>query len=171
MTSKTGELLVKRGLATRAQVERAMLESRARGEPLLSRFLALGIDEAELASVLSERHGVPGVDLSRSAVSTELLDLVPRAVAEGDLILPLSLGGGRLHLAMSKPHDERILAEVRFVSGREVSPYVACRGSLLRAIGEAYEARARSVPLWRGGASASGAPHLEAVVPAHGCDQ
>jgi CheY-like chemotaxis protein len=158
-------MLVQRGLATREQVEKAVLESRARGEPLITRFLALGIDEAELASILSEKHGVPGVDLSRSAVSTELLDLVPRAVAEGDLILPLSLEGDRLHLAMSKPADERILAEVRFVTGREVSPYVACRGSLLRAIGEAYEARARSVPLWRGPSSASGAPHLESVVP------
>ena len=115
--------------------------------------------------MLAEKHGVPGVDLSRTAVATELLDLVPRAVAEGDLILPLSLVGDRLHLAMSKPNDERILAEVRFVTGREVSPYVACRGALLRAIGEAYEARARSVALWRGKTSASGSPHVEAVVP------
>ncbi len=158
-------MLVERGLATREQVEKAVLESRARGEPLITRFLALGIDEAELASILSEKHGVPGVDLSRSAVATELLDLVPRAVAEGDLILPLSVEGDRLHLAMSKPADERILAEIRFVTGREVSPYVACRGSLLRAIGAAYEARARGVPLWRGSSSASGTPHLEAVVP------
>jgi DNA-binding response OmpR family regulator len=115
--------------------------------------------------VLSEKHGVPGVDLSRTAIATELLDLVPRAVAEGDLILPLSLEGDRLHLAMSTPADERILAEVRFVTGREVSPYVACRGALLRAIGEAYEARARSIALWRGKASASGSPHVEALVP------
>lgn len=125
----------------------------------------MGIDEADLAAVLAERHGVPGVDLSRTAVAAELLDSVPRAVAEGDLILPLSLEGDRLHLAMSNPSDERILAEVRFVTGREVSPYVACRGALLRAIGEAYEARARGHALWRGNASASGSPHLEAVVP------
>ncbi len=158
-------MLVQRGLATQEQVEKAVREARARGEPIITRFLALGIDEAELASILSEKHGVPGVDLSRSAVATELLDVVPRAVAEGDLILPLSLEGDRLHLAMSRPNDDRILAEVRFVTGREVSPYIACRGSLLRAIGEAYEARARDVPLWRGSASASGSPHLEAVVP------
>ncbi len=163
--SKTGELLVQRGLATPELVERARVEGRARGEPLCTRLLTLGLDEADLASVLSEKHGVPGVDLSRTAISTELLDLVPRAVAEGDLILPLSLVGERLHLAMSSPTDDRILAEVRFVTGREVSPYVACRGALLRAIGEAYEARARNVPLWRGKASASGSPHVQAIVP------
>jgi len=165
LTRRTGELLVERGIATPEQVEKASVEGRARGEPLCSRLLAMGIDEGDLVSALAEKHGVPGVDLSRTAVAAELLDLVPRAVSEGDLILPLSLEGDRLHLAMSHPADERILAEVRFVTGREVSPYVACRGALLRAIGEAYEARARGVPLWRGNACASGSPHLQAAIP------
>ncbi len=164
LKSKTGELIVERGIATAEQVEKASVEGRARGEPLCTRLLAAGIDEGALVSVLSEKHGVPGVDLSRTAIALELLDLVPRAVSEGDLILPLSLEGDRLHLAMARPGDERVLAEVRFVTGREVSPYIACRGALLHAIGEAYAARARKGPLWRGKACASGAPHLEAVI-------
>ncbi len=164
MRSKTGELVVQRGLATAEQVEKAIVEGRARGEPLCTRLLSLGVDEGDLASVLSEKHGVPGVDLSRTALALELLDLVPRAVSEGDLILPLSLEGDRLHLAMARPIDERVLAEVRFVTGREVSPYIACRGALLRAIAEGYAARARGVALWRGKACASGSPHLEAVL-------
>ncbi|HEY6002305.1 MAG TPA: response regulator, partial [Anaeromyxobacter sp.] len=157
-------MVVQRGLATAEQVEKAIIEGRARGEPLCTRLLAAGIDESELASVLSEKHGVPAVDLSRTAVAVELLDLIPRAVAEGDLILPLSLEGDRLHLAMARPADERVLAEVRFVTGLEASPYVACRGALLHAIGEAYAARARGVALWRGRVCASGTPHIEAVI-------
>ncbi len=165
MKPKTGDLVVERGLATAEQVEKALVEGRARGEPLCSRLLAAGIDEGELVGVLAEKHGVPGVDLSRTALAVELLDTVPRAVSEGDLILPLSLEGDRLHLAMARPADERVLAEVRFVTGLEVSPYVACRGELLRAIGEAYEARARGATLWRGKACVSGTPHLAAVLP------
>ncbi len=125
----------------------------------------MGIDEGDLAAVLAERHGVPGVDLSRSAVALEVLSLVPRAVGEGDLIFPLSQDGGRIHVAMARPWDERVIAELRFVTGREVSPYVAIRGALLRAIGEAYEARARGEDLWRGTSSTSGAPYLQAIVP------
>jgi DNA-binding response OmpR family regulator len=157
---RTGELIVRRGIATPEQVDRAAAEARARGEPLCTRLLATGVDEGELATVLADKHGVPGVDLSRTAVPLDLLDLVPRAVAEGDLILPLSREGGRVHLAMARPADDRVLSEVRFVTGLEVSPYVACRGALLRAIGAAYEARARGAALWRGGACACGAPHL-----------
>jgi DNA-binding response OmpR family regulator len=146
-------------------VEAAVRDARARAEPLCSRLLELGLDEGELVAALAERHGVPGVDLSRSAVSLELLDLVPRAVAEGDLVLPLSDDGGRIHVAMARPWDDRIVSELRFVTGREVSPYAAIRTALLRAIGEGYEARARGAELWRGPSSASGAPHLAAVIP------
>jgi DNA-binding response OmpR family regulator len=149
-------------------VERALTEARARREPLCSRLLEQGVDERDLADALAERHGIPGVDLSRSSIRTELLDVVPRAVAEGDLILPLSDEGGRLHVAMARPWDDRVVAELRFVSGREVSPYVAVRAALLRAIGEAYDERARGAGSWRGHASASGVPHLATAVPGAG---
>jgi DNA-binding response OmpR family regulator len=161
---RTGELIVQRGLASEELVEAAWRESRARGEPICTRLLSLGIEEGELASVLAERHGFPGVDLSHSAISLDLLDLVPRVVAEGDLILPLAVDGGRVHLAMARPWDERVISEVRFVTGREVSPYVAVRGALLRAIAEAYEERARGATLWRGGACCSDGARLESVI-------
>jgi DNA-binding response OmpR family regulator len=161
---RTGELIVARGLASVELVEAAQREARARGEPLASRLLALGIEEGELASVLAERHGVPGVDLSHCAIPLDLLDLVPRVVAEGDLILPLSVDGGRIHLAMSRPWDDRVVAEVRFVTGKEVSSYSAVRGALLRAIAECYEERARGATVWRGRACAVPGPFLASVL-------
>ncbi len=169
MTQRTGELLVARGLVTPDQIERACIEGRARAEPICTRLLAAGIDEAHLAAALAERHGVPGVDLSRSAIPLALLDLVPRAVAEGDLILPLSDEGDRIHLAMCNPANERILAELRFVTGREVSPYVACRGALVHAIGEAYEARARGQDgPWGGRRARAGTEHVAVAFPVAG---
>jgi DNA-binding response OmpR family regulator len=162
---KTGELVVQRGVATEAQVAAALREAQARREPLCSRLLAAGVPEGSLAAILSEKHGVPGVDLSRTAVSVEVLALVPRAVAEGDLILPLSDEGGRIHLAMSRPNDERVIAEVRFVTGREVSPYVAVKASLDRAVGEAYAAEARGLTMWAGAEAGEGGPVLAVVQP------
>jgi DNA-binding response OmpR family regulator len=162
----TGVLLVERGLATQAMVDQAWREARARGERICSRLLAMGVDEGRLAAVLAEKHGVPGVDLSRSVVDLALLDLVPRLVAENDLILPLSDEGGRLHLAMSTPNDERVLTEVRFVTGHEVSPYVAVQGAIREAILAAYDARARNEGAWRGAAAPVGPPPvLASVVP------
>jgi hypothetical protein len=78
------------------------------------RLLAAGIDENDLVSVLAEKHGVPGVDLSRG----DQLDLLDssRAPSPGDLILPVSREN-RILLAVARPADDRVIAEVRFVPG------------------------------------------------------
>jgi DNA-binding response OmpR family regulator len=161
-----GVLLVQRGAATQAQVDRAWREGTAAGERICSRLLKLGVDEAHLAGVLAEQQRGPGVDLSRCIVDLALLELVPRAVAEQDHILPLSDEGGRLHLAMITPNDDRLLSEVRFVTGRKVSGYVAVDSALVQAIGEAYAARERGEEVWRGHAAGAGLPPvLAAVLP------
>jgi CheY-like chemotaxis protein len=161
---RTGELLVRRGVTTASVIEAAVRDARERGEPLCSRLLELSVDERHLAAALAEQHGVPGVDLSRTAIALELLALVPRAVAEADLILPLSDEGGRLHLATCAPSEDRAAAEVRFVTGREVSKYVAVKAALERAIAGAYEALDAGETVWRGAAAEAGLPSLAVVV-------
>lgn len=163
----TGVLLVQRGVATQAMVDQAWRAGKARGERLCSQLLTMGVEEGRLAAVLAEKAGVPGVDLSRCVVDLALLDLVPRLVADHDHILPLSDEGGRLHLAMASPHEERVLTEVRFVTGREVSVYVCVHSAVKAAITQAYDAREAGELVWRGAHAEAGLPPvLAAVLPA-----
>jgi DNA-binding response OmpR family regulator len=167
MADTTRELLLERGATTPEGLVRAEAEAVRTGRPLTSQLLVMGAaEERALAAVLAERYGVPGVDLSHSAVPTAVLELVPRAVAEGDGILPLSTEGGRLHLAVASPADaERVLPEVRFVTGMEVSIYLAVQESLRRAIAGAYEALARGEAEWRGFSASGPAGQLDVVLP------
>ena len=168
--ARIGDILVELGVATPALVERALKEGRARSEHLCTRLLALGVDEKALAAALSLKLGFPGLDLSRSVIQLDLLDLVPPQVAEADLILPVSSEGGRLHLAMAHPTEERILSEFRFVTGREVSPWIAVTGALRAAIAAAYAARAKGEKLLAGaGAAVRDVPFL--AVASHAEDE
>jgi len=148
-------------------LEKAQKAAEKSGGRLCSQLLAMGAcDEAVLARVLAEKHGVPGVDLSRSVIPLEVTDRVPRPVAEADGILPLSLEGDRLHVALAAPRDsDRILAEVRFVTGLEVSPYIAVQGSLARTIKATYAAREKGESVWRGAAAGPGPGHMAVVLP------
>jgi CheY-like chemotaxis protein len=148
--ARIGDILIEHGVATPELVERALAEGRTRNEHLCSRLLALGVDEKELAAALSVKLGFPGLDLSRSVIQLDLLDFVPVRVAEADLILPISSEGGRLHLAMAQPTEDRILSEFRFVTGREVSPWIAVTNALKATIAAAYPARARGEKLLAG---------------------
>jgi DNA-binding response OmpR family regulator len=154
----THELLVERGVVSPEAVVRAEATAARSGTKLCSNLLAAGeATEGALVAILSERHGWPGVDLSRSEISAEALRHVPTAVAFADGILPLSTEGGRLHLALSDPDGaERAIAEVRFVTGMEVSPYVAVAGALQAAIAEAYEGLEHGEPAWRGADASPG---------------
>lgn len=170
-TVRIGDLIVERGVASRDQVERALVAARAARVPLCSALLDDGVAEGGLAASLAVRHGVPGLDLSRSVLDLSVLDLVPRGVAESDLILPVSVEGGRLHLAMSEPLDEHTLGEVRFVTGREVSPYVAVHAALTRTIRAAYDARERGEATLRGSAVDEGQEGLAVAGQAGAADE
>ena len=173
LKATTGELLVQRGAVTSAVVARAETAAKKAGAKLCSQLLAMkACDELVLAQVLAEKHGLPGVDLSGTVVPLEALDRVPRPVAEADLILPLSLEGDRLHLAMASPRDaDKILDEVRFVTGLEVSPYIAVEGALRAAIRVAYDARERGEGFWRGARAGSGPAQVAVVLPGQGAEE
>lgn len=163
-----GRVLVRRGVVNLAAVEDAALSSPGGASRLCSKLRDAGAcDEGDLAAALAERHGLPGVDLSRTVIDLAALDLVPRAVAEADTILPLSLEGGRLHLAVASPElAERLVAEVRFVTGRDVSVYVAVLSALREAVEGAYAAKEAGAALWSGAAApATPGARLEVRTP------
>jgi DNA-binding response OmpR family regulator len=149
-----GLILYERGLLDDATLEEALASAETNEVRFLARLLAeRRCDEADLVAALAQSSGLPGIDLSRSALALEPLDLVPRAVAETDLILPLSTEGGRLHLALLSPEGaSRATDEVRFITGMEVSTFVAIGGTLEMTISAAYDARARGETVLRGDA-------------------
>jgi DNA-binding response OmpR family regulator len=152
-------ILFERGVLDDAALERALSDPELDEARLLARLGEEGYAEADLVSALAQRSGLPGIDLSRSVLSLKPLDLIPRAVAETDLMLPLSSEGGRLHVAMLSPEDAaRATDEVRFISGMDVSTYVAIAGPLERTIAEAYDARERGESFLRGSAVPPNSP-------------
>jgi DNA-binding response OmpR family regulator len=166
--AKTGQALVERKVLAPDALARA-LEGPAETE---AEFLEQLVDQGDategaLVAFLAERAGAPGIDLSRSAFLLSVLQVIPRPVAEHDRILPLSTEGGRLHVAVIDPNaGKESIDEVRFITGMDVSVYVALPSALLRCITEAFDACERSESVWRGAAVAPDAsPMLASLQP------
>jgi len=160
---------IARLLAERQALPEPLLRRAQRDSPtrsaFLNRVLELGVPENDLVSMMSEQLGIPGVDLARTAVDLSVLDTIPRPVAESDLVLPLSVEGGRLHVAVSAGADNfDVLEELRFITGQEVSPYAALPASLMEAITASYDAKNRGESSWRGGSVRPDAPATFAVI-------
>jgi DNA-binding response OmpR family regulator len=139
-----GRILLKRKLISQDELDKQLEKQQIAqdGVPLASRIAASGaVAETDVLRALSEQLGVPGIDLNQIAVSIEVLDLVPREVAESSRILPVLAREDRLFLAMANPGDKRVIDELEFVTGRRVYPYVAITSTLERTIREAYDAK------------------------------
>ena len=142
----------------------------APGSPgiFLERVLESGaLNESELLSIVAEQSGIPAVDLARTAIPIAALDLIPRPVAEADVILPLSTEGARLHVAVDfTSYTQETLAELQFITGMLVSPYAALPATLEKAIAGAYAARERGEEAWHGeGLSREAPPAIAAIRP------
>jgi DNA-binding response OmpR family regulator len=143
-------LLAERRALPEPVLRRAQAEAKTRAG-FLGTVLELGVPEPDLVGMVAEQLGIPGVDLSRTLIDLDVLDAIPRIVAESDLVLPLSSEGGRLHVAVSAgDEDHEVIVELHFITGQEVSPYAALPGALEQAIAAAYDAKERGERFWRG---------------------
>lgn len=92
---------------------------------------------------LSERYGVPALDLEQVCVKTEDLGNVPRSLAQHHLLIPVLARADRLFVAMTDPSLIDVIQEVEFVAGKRVYAYAAPAEDIAEAIERAYLARER----------------------------
>src|SRR5438552_495801 len=80
-------------------------------------------DERKNLLALSEKHGIPGIDVATVSLALADLDLIPRDIARRYSVLPLLVKADSLFLAMATPADKRVVEEIEFVSGKKVLPF------------------------------------------------
>jgi CheY-like chemotaxis protein len=96
-----------------------------------------------LLVALSERYGVPALDLEQVCLKTEDLGNVPRSLAQHHLLIPVLARADRLFVAMKDPSQIDVIQEVEFVAGKRVYAYAAPAEDIAEAIERAYLARER----------------------------
>jgi CheY-like chemotaxis protein len=92
---------------------------------------------------LSERYGVPALDLEQVCLKTEDLGNVPRSLAQHHLLIPVLARADRLFVAMKDPSQIDVIQEVEFVAGKRVYAYAAPAEDIADAIERAYLAKER----------------------------
>jgi CheY-like chemotaxis protein len=141
--------LIRTGVLAPGPTARAL--AAAKDGDLASAALRLGIvSEAALARALADFHGCPAVDFSKSVVPTANLDAISPVFCRQRRILPVSMSGSELVLAMADPDDSALADEIRFVTGRAVLRYVAPAAAIERTLDGVVREKARGTLVWRG---------------------
>lgn len=99
---------------------------------------------------LSAQTGKTAANIEALQINLQILDILPREIAEQHVILPIQIDGNDLHLAMASPDDTKVIDEIEFVSGKNVIANVALRSQLIRLIDTCYDAKDRNENVYEG---------------------
>src|SRR5258706_7015810 len=125
-TERLGDLLVRDGLITRDQLEKALQEQKQNGTRVGYNLVKLGfVPELELVKTLAKQFKMPAVDLSRFEVDPKIAKLIPGEMAIQNLVLPLKRDGRLLTVAMSDPTNMGVVEDLKFITRYDIAPVIA----------------------------------------------
>ncbi|BCW92821.1 MAG: type IV-A pilus assembly ATPase PilB [Thermoanaerobaculum sp.] len=139
MALKLGELLLKAGMITPAQLEKALEEQRSRGGKLGEILQKLGyVTEDDIIECLSHQYGVPSINLRNFEIDPAVAKLIPEDQARKHNIIAILKTGQTLTVAMADPTNIFAVDDITFSTGFKVDPVVASEEAIREAIDKVY---------------------------------
>jgi len=138
-----GEALVNHNMINHDQLEQALKRRAQVDMPLGSILIEMGfITVDKMLAFLSQKFGVPSVNLFKLDIKPEVLSLIPQKKMQKFRILPVHLKNNTLTLAMVTPQDFMTISDLEFTLGKKIQPVVVpffMMEAALNLISDAYE--------------------------------
>src|ERR1017187_4515426 len=146
MSARIGDLLVKEGVITAAQLQQALDHQKKNGGRLGSCLVKLTfVTEEDVTTFLSRQYGVPSSNLSYFDPDPAIAKLIPEDTARRYEVLPLSRVGSSLTIAMTDPTNVFAMDDIKFMTGFNIEPVVASEAAIQEALKKLYGAEGDSV--------------------------
>ena len=136
---RLGESLIKEGLITQRHLEKGLNEQKKTGEYLGRTLVKLGLlSEKNLVAIFSKEWGIPSISLKNVSIDTEILSKVPAKFASHYNLIPISLEGDVLSVAVSDPFNLQAVDDLKLLLGNEINVFVAGEDDINEAITRYY---------------------------------
>lgn len=137
---RIGELLVQAGKLSARDLERAISAQQEMGGMLGRVLVRLGlVSDADVAGALSVQLGIPLVPADGFPdLMPEVQGLLPEFL-QANVVYPLRLEDGQLHMAMAVPQDAFVVKALRLATGYSIHPHLALESDIEKALAEPVE--------------------------------
>ena len=133
------EILLKSKHLSREQLEKALDIQKQKQIPLRRVLIEQGIiSEEESLSLLSEQLYIPTLHLARYKFDSDIIRLIPERMAKQYNVIPLSLMGNTLTVAISDPLNIFALDDLRNLTGFRIDTVLSPEDEITRAIEAQY---------------------------------
>jgi len=140
---KLGEILVEWGIISTREVAKALEHAKAKnlriGEALMDLKLC---NDVNIYKALAQQHNMEYIDLDKSAVPPNAVNLIPDDLMRKYLILPLGMESGRLRVAIHDPLDFEMLEVLRFRLNKDIRTVLAPRSRIKNILDELFNTSA-----------------------------
>ena len=142
MNKQLGEILVERGVISRAQLEAVLVYQKEKGllfgEALVQ--MKIGTEE-DVVQALTCQYGFPYLPLANYEIAPEVVATVSLDTCKQYCLVPIDKIGRSLTLAMSNPLNVQALEEIELSTNCSVQAFVSTATDILSAINRYYETR------------------------------
>ena len=133
--------LVQDGIIAEEAVQEAIESSRKASKPLVTFLVQESLaDPRSIAVAAAHEFGVPLLDLDAMDVDLDVIRSVDQKLISKHSVLPLSLRGKRMFLAVSDPTDLAAIDEIKFQSQLRIEPVVVEQDKLEERVQRTLEA-------------------------------
>jgi type IV pilus assembly protein PilB len=139
MEPRLGELLVRGGVVTRDQLNKALEVEKHNGSNVIQELVRLGFTtEDRLTQFLASQFGIEKVALEAADLSETVFNLVPAELIQKHAIVPVKLLGSTLTVAMADPTNLIAINEVQFITGYGVRAVLASSSEIKKVLEKRY---------------------------------
>ena len=144
---KLGQILVDLGYLSEDQLWDVLEEQKqSPGEVIGQVAVRMGlVDQQKVTEGLAEQWGMPVVNLEETNIPAKVIELVPQTMCEIYKIMPVSLKGDVLTVAMADPQNVGALDDLRNFLGHEIRGAVSNEADVAAAVERNYAERPDSI--------------------------
>lgn len=121
------QVLIREGVLTQGDLDRALLENRKTGQNLSAIIARLGFaDEQTITKTISKHYEIPYEEIDAEYVDPEVIRLIKPDLARKFKTIPINLIANQLTVAMADPLNLAALDTLSFTLGKRIKPII-CR--------------------------------------------
>lgn len=139
MALRLGDILIEKRIITPKELEAAIEEHKKNKEFLGQTLIRMGlITERRMLQILAEQQGLSFVDLNDISISSEAVEKIPAKFAWHYKIIPISLEGNVITIAVSNPFDMWAVDDLETNFGLRVEVALALSSDIIESIKKHY---------------------------------
>ena len=139
LKDRLADILIQGNLITEEKLAKALDIQKQEGGRL-SKILVKHnfVDEKKLIAAIGEHLGIPPLDLSKVKLDPEIVELIPKNVAEFYQLIPIAKIGNALSVAMADPLNIFAIDDLKLMTSMDVVPIIGTETDIMEALSSYY---------------------------------